>query len=189
MPSSHNQLTTNDRVKFDSELLLKYVYDFKMNDSKEPNIIKVCKVKVKRSCGAILAHYYAKVYVSNNFAFEFHPGSQPKTFQNIDSTDGTPIKVLIMCDECCKKELASYIEGENRFNIAFQNCETILCKRKSVQTVLGIAIVVVLLSNMINFEFFFIVLISFLIVLMYFINNYMIKQPTVEMCPHYVNKS
>lgn len=41
--------------------------------------------------------------------------------------DGFIIKVLILCDECCKKELCDYIKGENLFNVVFRNCESILC--------------------------------------------------------------
>ncbi|AJK91763.1 ORF102 [Spodoptera frugiperda granulovirus] len=176
----------NNRIKFDPQLLLKYVFDFRIdNTDAGPNVIKICKVKVKRSCGTLLAHFYAKVYLSNNFEFEFHPGSQPKTFQTMDSSEGTVVKVLYLCDDCCKRELIDYVQGENGFNIAFRNCESILCKRKSVQTVIGVALVVLLLSNIINFNLFHMVLIAFLIALLYMTNNFMLHEPFVEPCPHF----
>ncbi|AQQ80377.1 ORF110 [Betabaculovirus altermyunipunctae] len=175
----------NNRVKFDPQLLLKYAFDFRIdNEDVGPNIIKICKVKVKRTGGTVLAHFYAKIYLSNKFEFEFHPGSQPKTFQTMNSSDGTVVKVLVLCDACCKRELTDYVDGENGFNIAFRNCESILCKRKSVQTVIGVALVVLLLSNIINFKIFHMVLIAFLIALLYLTNNFMLHQPIVEACQH-----
>nr|QNN89457.1 ORF87 [Pieris brassicae granulovirus] len=56
----------------------------------------------------------------------------------------------MLCEECCRKELESYVSGENNFNIAFKNCESILCKRKSVQSVLGVVLLIILLINIID---------------------------------------
>lgn len=188
--TSGDSLVNKDRVKFDAQLLLKYVFDFRIhNKDVGPNIIKICKVKVKRASGAFLAHFYAKIYLSNNYEFEFHPGSQPKTFQSMNNSDGTIVKVLILCDECCKRELTDYVNGENRFNIAFQNCESILCRRYSVQTVISVALIVLLLSNMIKFELFYMVLIAFLAALLYMTNNYMLHHPFVEICGHYIRNN
>ncbi|AAF05234.1 ORF120 [Xestia c-nigrum granulovirus] len=185
--TSRDSLVTN-RVKFNPQLLLKYVFDFrKENKDVGPNVIKICKVKVKRTGGTILAHYYAKIYLSNDFEFEFHPGSQPRTFQTMNNADSTVVKVLLLCDSCCKRELTDFVEGENSFNIAFQNCESILCKRKSVQTVIGVALVVLLISNIIEFKLFHMVLIAFLVALLYMTNNYMLHHPIVKTCDHLKN--
>lgn len=130
MMTSRDSLV-NNRIKYDPQLLLKYVFDFrKDNQDVGPNVIKICKVKVKRTGGTLLAHFYAQIYLSNNFEFEFHPGSQPKTFQSMNSSEGTVVKVLLLCDDCCKRELVDFVEGENGFNIAFRNCESILQKKE-----------------------------------------------------------
>lgn len=183
-----SQEGNSKRVKYDSQLLLKYTFDFKTDDTHNiPNIINICRVKVKKTGGAILAHYYAQIYLSNNFNFEFHPGSQPKTFQNInDNKEFILYKSLIMCESCCKKEIEKYVIGENNFNIAFQNCETILCKRKSVQSVIGTVLLLILLINIISFSIINLIFIAFLIFLLFFINNYMLIEPCVEYCKHYV---
>nr|UYX49723.1 unknown [Darna trima granulovirus] len=183
-----NAKKNSQRVKYDSQLLLKYAFDYKTNDVIGiPNIINVCRVKVKKTGGAMLAHYYAQIYLANGFNFEFHPGSQPRTFQNInDYKDYILYKSIIMCEECCKKEIEKYVDGENGFNIAFQNCETILCKRKSVQSVIGTVLLIVLLLNIINFTIINVIFIAFLIFLLYFVNNYMLIEPHVEYCKHYI---
>ncbi|AAG27384.1 PxORF86 peptide [Plutella xylostella granulovirus] len=184
--SVNNERLSVKKVKYDAQLLLKYVYDFKLKSTdNKPNIVKICRVKVKKTGGAVLAHYYAKLYLSNDFTFEFHPGSQPKTFQNInDGIDHTLFEIRILCDECCKKELTEYVEGENNFNIAFQNCETILCKRKSVQTVIGCVLLTVLIINIIKYDVLNMILIIFLLFLLYTVNNYMLKNPSVYYCEH-----
>ncbi|AAQ21689.1 unknown [Cryptophlebia leucotreta granulovirus] len=175
------------RVKYDSQLLLKYVFDFKTEDTQNlPNIINICRVRVRKTGGAVLAHYYAQVYLANNFNFEFHPGSQPKTFQNInDDKEYLLQKSLVMCENCCRKELQQYVEGENNFNIAFKNCETILCKRKSLQSVIGVVLFIVLIINILNFTLINLIFIAFLVFLLYFVNNYMLIEPRVEYCEHY----
>ncbi|QOD40056.1 Maph93 [Matsumuraeses phaseoli granulovirus] len=178
----------NKRLKYDHQLLLKYALDFKTEDTtKMPNIINICRVKVRKTGGAVLAHYYAQVYLANNFNFEFHPGSQPKTFQTInDDKDYLIHKSLIMCEKCCRDTMEEYVNGENNFNIAFQNCETILCKRKSVQSVLGAVLLMVLLINIIQFTVINLIFIAFLVFLLYFVNNYMLTEPRVEYCKHYI---
>ncbi|AAS82644.1 ORF94 [Agrotis segetum granulovirus] len=181
-----SQNNSKDRVKFDSEVLLRYIYDYSLTASNEPNVIKICRVKVRKTGGAVLAHYYAQVFVSNKFSFEFHPGSQPKTFQNVDTEkEHLPVCVKFMCDECTKQELRDYIEGENQFNIAFKNCESILCKRKSVQTVIITILIVVLLINLVNFSALNIIVIAFLLILLYIVNNYLLSKPKVSICKHY----
>ncbi|ABC61216.1 unknown [Choristoneura occidentalis granulovirus] len=183
-----SQERNSKRVKYDSQLLLKYAFDYKTeNTAGVPNIINICRVKVKKTGGAVLAHYYAQIYLSNNFNFEFHPGSQPKTFQSInDNKDYLLFKSLLLCEKCCRKEIEAYVEGENGFNIAFQNCETILCKRKSVQTVIGTVLLIVLLINIINFTVINLIFIAFLVFLLFIVNNYMLLEPRVEYCKHYV---
>lgn len=172
-----------NRIKYDAELLIKYLYSDAQNEGGDINIIKICKVRVRRTCGTILAHYYAEITTSNGYKFEFHPGSQPKTFQQIHS-DGISIIVLMLCDACCKAELRSFVEGENDFNVAFQNCETILCKRKSMQTIfVGVALGAIVL-NMINFSWYYIFFVLFLIVMLYINNNYIISSPRVAYCVH-----
>nr|QBM79046.1 ac81 [Helicoverpa armigera nucleopolyhedrovirus] len=179
---SDKNLTTLNRIKYDSELLIHYLFD-NLNNSENLNIIKVCKVRVKKAGGTLLAHYYAKIQISNGYTFEFHPGSQPKTFQT-DHSDGHLIGIRILCDECCKRELRSFVEGENVFNLAFHNCEAILCKRRSMQTVLITMTIVVLIFNMIEFSWFYIFFIIFILILLYVNNNYMISNPTINYCPH-----
>lgn len=176
------------RVKYDSQLLLKYVFDYKLESTDDkPNIINICRVKVNKIGGTALAHYYAQIYLANGFNFEFHPGSQPKTFQFInDHKDYLLFKTMIMCEECCRKELENYIDGENRFNIAFKNCETILCKRKSVQSVLGTVLLIVLLINIIDFSLLNLIIIAFLVFLLYFVNNHMLTEPHIDYCKHYI---
>ncbi|AIS92094.1 hypothetical protein [Erinnyis ello granulovirus] len=183
-----SQKGNKSRVKYDSELLLKYVFDYKLEDTTNaPNIINVCRVKVKKFGGAALAHYYAQIYLANNFNFEFHPGSQPKTFQNINDTlENVPYMSYVLCEKCCRKKIESYVRGENNFNIAFQNCETILCDRKSVQTVVSSVLLVVLLINILHFSLLNLVFIAFLVYLLFLINNYIIKEPTVQYCEHYI---
>ncbi|UYE99023.1 MAG: Clas87 [Betabaculovirus sp.] len=183
-----SQKANRSRVKYDSQLLLKYVFDYKLNDTEgAPNIINVCRVKVKKFGGAALAHYYAQIYLANDFSFEFHPGSQPKTFQNINDTqENVPYMSFVLCEECCRKKIEGYIRGENNFNIAFQNCETILCDRKSVQTVISTVLLVVLLVNIVYFSMINLVFIAFLVYLLYIVNNYIIKEPTVSYCEHYI---
>ncbi|QBQ01644.1 ac81-like protein [Hyphantria cunea granulovirus] len=182
------EVLTGKRVKFDSELLIKYVFDYKSKPiNNDPNVIKICRVKVQKTGGAVLAHFFAKIYLSNGFQFEFHPGSQPKTFQNIQDTDHSPFQVLILCDNCCKQELTSYVEGENSFNIAFNNCEEILCKRKSVQTVLGIVLMAVLVINIVHFNTINLIVIIFILLILYLSNNYMLTNPTIVYCPHMHN--
>ncbi|AAK70763.1 ORF103 similar to AcMNPV ORF81 [Cydia pomonella granulovirus] len=182
-----SQEGSSKRVKYDSQLMLKYVFDFKTEDTQHlPNIINICRVRVRKTGGAVLAHYFAQVYLANNFNFEFHPGSQPKTFQAInDDRDYLLHKSLVLCEECCREELQQYVDGENNFNIAFQNCETILCKRKSVQSVIGVVLFIVLLINIINFTIINLIFIAFLVFLLYFVNNYLLMEPRVEYCKHY----
>ncbi|AER41524.1 hypothetical protein [Epinotia aporema granulovirus] len=189
--SSQDGLVNNKRVKYDSQLLLKYIFDFKTKDvSDTPNIIQICRVKVRKTCGTVLAHYYAKVYLANGFMFEFHPGSQPKTFQSVDETKHYVLyKTLILCEECCRKELDGYVEGENRFNIAFRNCESILCNRSSVQSVIGGVLLIVLLINIVEFSVINLFYIAFLICLLYLINNHLLHDPNIHYCPHYNNKT
>lgn len=175
-------LTTLSRVKYDADLLLHYIFDG-IDRSENTNIIKVCKVRVKKACGTLLAHYYAQIDISNGFGFEFHPGSQPRTFQNVH-TDGNIILVFVLCDECCKEELRSFVTGENEFNVAFQNCESILCKRKSVQTVLITMAILVLFVNIFHFSWYYVLFILFMILLLYLNNNYMISNPKIVFCPH-----
>ncbi|AAM70294.1 hypothetical protein [Phthorimaea operculella granulovirus] len=175
------------RVKYDSQLLLKYVFDFKTESTDgAPNIINICRVKVRKTGGAVLAHYYAQIYLANNYNFEFHPGSQPNTFQYInDDKDFTLWKTLILCEKCCRRELESYIKGENSFNIAYQNCETILCKRNSVQSVIGTVLLAVLVINIIHFTTINLIFIAFLVFLLYFVNNNLLIEPSVFYCKHY----
>ncbi|AYN45032.1 se72 [Alphabaculovirus alterspexiguae] len=175
-------LTTLSRIKYDPELLIHYVFD-SIVKSENTNIIKICKVKVKKACGTLLAHYYAQVNVSNGYNFEFHPGSQPRTFQTVH-TDGNIILVLILCDACCKEELKSFVEGENEFNVAFKNCESILCKRKSIQTVFITLAIVVLFANIFYFSWYYVLFIMTMIFLLYLNNNYMISNPKIVYCSH-----
>ncbi|AAZ38256.1 ORF-90 [Agrotis segetum nucleopolyhedrovirus A] len=175
-------MTTTSRVKFDADLLIHYVFDC-IDRSENTNVIKVCKVRVKKSCGTLLAHYYAHVSISNGYTFEFHPGSQPRTFQH-SHTDGNIILVMLLCDECCKKELRAFVEGENGFNVAFQNCERILCKRQSIQSVLITMAIVVLFVNVFRFSWYYVMFILVMLFLLYLNNNYMISNPQIVYCPH-----
>lgn len=175
----------SEKVKFDAELLLRQAFDDPSAGSSS-NVIKICRVNVKKAGGAVLSHYYAQIFLSNNFTFEFHPGSQPKTFQTIDyERDFLPYKTLVLCDECCKKELRRYVEGENQFNIAFHNCEAILCNRKSVQTVLITVLLFALLINIVDFKYVNLLLIAFILFLLYIGNNCILTKPKVEYCEHY----
>lgn len=177
----------NVKVKYDSKLLLKYAFDYKTrSEDGEPHIINLCRVKVKKTGGAVLAHYYAQVYLANGFNFEFHPGSQPRTFQPVDPNKRHMLyKSLVLCERCCRKELERFVEGENSFNIALRNCETILCKRNSVQTVIGAALLVVLLINILKFEAMNLIFVAFLVFLLYFVNNHQLTEPYVEYCRHF----
>ncbi|AXS67730.1 ac81-like protein [Cryptophlebia peltastica nucleopolyhedrovirus] len=189
-----------NRIKYDPELLIHYLFDEFQNIKENGdinnaelfddnqytnlvNIIKICKVKVTKSCGAILAHYYAQVNMYNNYAFEFHPGSQPRTFQQIHSY-GHVISVMVLCNECCKNELKNFIEGENDFNVAFKNCETILCKRKSMQTIIIALALFVIMINMLKFSYYNIFFVIFFMFLLYINNNYMISDPQIILCSH-----
>nr|WUR10766.1 ac81-like protein [Calliteara abietis nucleopolyhedrovirus] len=230
-------LTTLNRIKYDSELLLHYLYDVSPNhhlaehndnnvnnnsnnnnknfavaalnetaaameatgadydydsDSLESyrqsvnggiNVIKICKARVMRTCGTLLAHYYAQIEISNGYKFEFHPGSQPRTFQQLHS-EGHIIIILIYCDACCKKELTVFVEGENDFNVAFRNCESILCKRKSMQTIFVSMALVAVALNMFYFSWYYIFFVLFLLLLLYLNNNYIISSPRVVFCEH-----
>ncbi|ACF05353.1 hypothetical protein [Adoxophyes orana nucleopolyhedrovirus] len=187
--------TILNRIKYDPELLIHYLfnnYHMLLNDNTQLtdcdlynniNVIKICKVKVKKSCGAILAHYYAHINLFNNYSFEFHPGSQPKTFQTVH-TNGHVIYVMILCNTCCEEELRNFITGENSFNVAFKNCESILCKRKSFQTIIIATALLFIFVNMIKFSWYFIFLVSFLMFLLYVNNNYMISNPEIVYCDH-----
>ncbi|AWW14431.1 hypothetical protein KM620_gp071 [Hyposidra talaca nucleopolyhedrovirus] len=186
----NKNLTTLNRIKYDSELLLHYLYDRYGNTNttagdyhSDVNIIKICKVKVTRTCGTLLAHYYAKIEISNGYKFEFHPGSQPRTFQHVHS-DGNIIMVLVYCNECCKNELRSFVEGENAFNVAFHNCESILCKRKSMQTIFVSLALFIIALNMFKFSWYYIFFVFFILILLYLNNNYIISNPRVTFCPH-----
>lgn len=181
-PNDKNLTTTLSRIKYDADLLIHYVFDG-LDRSENTNVIKVCKVRVKKTCGTLLAHYYAQIDISNGYRFEFHPGSQPRTFQHVH-TDGNIILVLIQCDECCKEELRSFVLGENEFNVAFKNCESILCKRKSIQTVLITMAVLVLFANIFYFSWYYVLFILVMIFLLYLNNNYMISNPQIVYCPH-----
>lgn len=158
-----------------------------LDDLSEPvknyNVIKICKNKVTKTCGAILAHYFAQIQVSNGYKFEFHPGSQPRTFQQIHSK-GNVIFALILCDECCKNELRLYTMKENDFNVIFQNCESILCKRKSMQTVFITLALLAITFNMFVFSWYYIFFVIFIIILLYINNNYIISTPKVILCAH-----
>ncbi|AAC63753.1 AcMNPV orf81 [Bombyx mori nucleopolyhedrovirus] len=184
----NKNLTTLNKIKYDSELLLHYLYDDQQNKNSDYannniNVIKISKVKVKKTGASILAHYFAQVHVSNGYSFEFHPGSQPRTFQTIH-TDGLIIKVLILCDECCKKELRDYIKGENSFNVAFKNCESILCRRISFQTVLMTCAVLLLLFNVEKFSMINLLIILLILLSLFCHNNYIISNPCIEFCNH-----
>ncbi|QWO71617.1 AC81-like protein [Orgyia pseudotsugata single capsid nuclopolyhedrovirus] len=181
-------LTTLNRIKYDPQLLIHYLYDnnnlfINADDNDTINVIKVCKVRVVRTCGTLLAHYYAQVEISNGYKFEFHPGSQPRTFQQIHS-DGHTIMMYICCDACCKRELTAYIEGENGFNVAFHNCESILCKRKSMQTIFVSLALLAIAFNMFKFSWYYIFFVFFILMLLYLNNNYLISDPRVIFCEH-----
>lgn len=163
--------------------MINYLFNGASNMESDVNVVKVCKVRVTKTGGTLLAHYYARIKLSNGYTFEFHPGSQPRTFQNAHS-DGIVILVRILCNECCKQELTDYVNGENKFNIAFQNCESILCKRKSIQTILITIALMLLLVNVGNFSYYHLFFILVIIVLLYINNNYMIRDPRVLLCPH-----
>ncbi|QHB21735.1 ac81 [Artaxa digramma nucleopolyhedrovirus] len=179
--------TTLNRIKYDSELLIHYLFDNNVVNSDatkaDVNLIKVCKVKVTQTCGTILAHYFAQIELSNGYKFEFHPGSQPRTFQQIHSK-GHLIMIVVCCDECCKSELRSYVEGENDFNVAFHNCESILCKRKSMQTVFVSLALLVITFNMFKFSWYYIFFVFFILFLLFMNNNYLISSPRVLFCSH-----
>lgn len=182
-------MTTFNKIKYDSELLLHYLYNGNSNFQNENqtncniNIIKILKVKVKKTGASMLAHYFAQINVSSGYAFEFHPGSQPRTFQTIH-TEGLIIKVLILCDECCKNELRNYIKGENSFNVAFRNCESILCRRISFQTLLLSCAIFLLLFNFDTFSIINFFIIMLILVALFCHNNYIISNPCVEFCKH-----
>ncbi|AUV65358.1 hypothetical protein [Alphabaculovirus myunipunctae] len=180
--SNDKKLTSQSRVKYDDQLLIHYVFDG-ITRSENTNVIKVCKVRVKKTCGTLLSHYYAQIDISNGYSFEFHPGSQPRTFQHVNS-DGNTIMIMILCDECCKEELRAFVRGENSFNVAFKNCESILCKRKSVQTVLITMALFALFANMFYFSWYYIFFVLFMLLLLYINNNYMISDPQIVFCPH-----
>ncbi|ABL76016.1 Mv-ORF64 peptide [Maruca vitrata nucleopolyhedrovirus] len=182
----NKNLTTLNKVKYDSELLIHYLYDDHANKSFENNninVIKISKVKVKKTGASMLAHYFAEIQVSTGYSFEFHPGSQPRTFQTIH-TDGLIMKVLILCDECCKKELRNYIKGENSFNVAFKNCESILCRRISFQTVLLTCAILLLIFNVEKFSMINLLIILLILISLFCHNNYIISNPSIEFCNH-----
>nr|QIT08137.1 ac81-like protein [Lymantria dispar multiple nucleopolyhedrovirus] len=182
--------TTLNRIKYDAELLLHYLFDNSTSIGDERarksnvNVLKISKVRVKKTCGALLTHYYAHITTSDGYEFEFHPGSQPRTFQYAHS-DGIVVIVMIACDECCKKELRSFVEGENGFNVAFKNCESILCKRKSMQTVFVGLSLAVIVWNMFDFSWLLIFFVFFIVTMLYVNNNYNISTPRVEFCEHH----
>nr|WHN38759.1 ac81 [Mamestra brassicae multiple nucleopolyhedrovirus] len=89
-----------------------------------------------------------------------------------------------MCDNCCKEELRTFVRGENSFNVAFKNCESILCKRKSLQTILITAALVAIFANMFRFSWYYIFFVVFMLILLYINNNYMISVPQIVFCPH-----
>lgn len=186
-------LTIPNRIKYDSELLLHYLYDDKhqsnVNDNytNDVNVIQILKVKVRRVGGSMLAHYFAQIHISNGYSFEFHPGSQPRTFQTLH-TDGVVIKVLVLCDECCKNELRNYIQGENKFNVAFKNCESILCRRVSFQTLLLSAVIILLLFNIETFSIINFIIILLILIVLFCHNNYIISNPSIVFCDHKINK-
>ncbi|AKN80977.1 hypothetical protein [Lonomia obliqua multiple nucleopolyhedrovirus] len=180
--------TTFNKIKYDSELLLHYLYDSsRSNDDKQYandiNVIQILKVKVKKTGASMLAHYFAQIDISTGYSFEFHPGSQPRTFQTIH-TEGLIIKVLVLCDECCKNELRNYIKGENSFNVAFKNCESILCRRISFQTVLLSCAIILLLFNVEKFSMINLVIIILILVALFCHNNYIISNPSIVFCTH-----
>jgi Baculoviridae AC81 len=180
-------LTTFNKIKYDSELLLHYLFDTNNQQheqfANDINVIQIYKVKVKKTGASVLAHYYARVNVSTGHSFEFHPGSQPRTFQTVH-TEGLIIKVLILCDECCKNELRNYIEGENSFNVAFKNCESILCRRISFQTTLLSCAIILLLFNIEHFSIVNLIIIVLILVALFCHNNYIISNPSITFCTH-----
>ncbi len=182
-----NLATSLNRIKYDQDLLIHYLFDG-LRNSEDTNVIKICKTRVKKTCGTMLAHYFAHINISNGYTFEFHPGSQPRTFQ-LSHSDGSVIVVMILCDDCCKTELRSFVAGENGFNVAFQNCESILCKRKSMQTIFVSLALFVIFMNMFSFSWYFIFLVVFIIVMLYLNNNYMISDPRIVICPHKINST
>ncbi|AOT85471.1 cyun71 [Cyclophragma undans nucleopolyhedrovirus] len=191
----NKNLTTFNKIKYDSELLLHYLYDDNHNhhhhqkdycenkNNADINVIKILKVKVKKTGASMLAHYFAQINVSTGYSFEFHPGSQPRTFQTIH-TEGLIIKVLILCDECCKNELRDYIKGENSFNVAFKNCESILCRRVSFQTLLLSGAIILLLFNVEKFSVINLVIILLILIALFCHNNYIISNPSIVFCNH-----
>ncbi|QDL56969.1 hypothetical protein QKQ66_gp078 [Dione juno nucleopolyhedrovirus] len=189
LPKSKNW-TSTDKIKYDSELLLQYLYGGfggggggADRPNSNVNVIKVYKVRVKKTGASILAHYFAHVSTSTGYEFEFHPGSQPRTFQTVH-TDGLIIKVHIMCDECCKAELRRYIKGENGFNVAFRNCESILCRRVSFQTLLLGSAILLMLFNVEKFSMLNLFVILLILLALFCHNNYIISNPQVVFCNH-----
>lgn len=170
------------RVKYDYEYLIHYLFDGAVKTS-NINVIKICKVKVQRIGGTVLSHYFAKIHLSTDYSFEFHPGSQPKTFENSQNS-GILEQILIVCDNCCKLELKTYIEGENSFNILINNCEKILCKRQSCQSIILILVLMFLVLNLFKFSFYNVVVVVLLLFMLYINNNYMISPPKIYICPH-----
>lgn len=179
-----NDKNWNERVKFDPELLIHYLFDnIDMHTDTDVNVIKVCKIRVTKTMGTMLTHYYAHIKINNDYEFEFHPGSQPRTFQTVH-TKGFVVGVYLVCNECCKNYLRTFIEGENNFNVIFKNCETILCQRHSFQTIFVSLALLCVFVNMIEFSWFFIFLVTCIVILLYMNNNYLISTPQVQVCAH-----
>lgn len=181
MSSDQNQQRVT-RVNYDYEFLIHYLFDGAVKTS-NINVIKICKIKVRRIGGSVLSHYFAKIHLSTDYFFEFHPGSQPRTFEN-SQNHGILEQILIVCDNCCKIELKNYIEGENSFNILLNNCEKILCRRQSCQSIILIFVFLFLILNLFKFSFYNVVLVVVLLLMLYINNNYMISPPKIYICPH-----
>lgn len=174
-----------DRVKYDSRLLTHQLFDGPTNNI---NSVAVCRTKVKRAVGNVLSHYFARVDVAGK-QFEFHPGSQPYTFQNLHGVDDgdlppTVVQCDIMCNECTKRRLHDMVNMENQFNLMTRNCETIMCERTSFQSVLVSAAVIAAAANLIYFSWYLVLFIVLLLIVLYLNNNHPLANPRVKLCEH-----
>jgi hypothetical protein len=84
--------------------------------------------------------------------------------------------------------LRNYIQGENKFNVAFKNCESILCRRVSFQTLLLSAVIILLLFNIETFSIINFIIILLILIVLFCHNNYIISNPSIVFCDHKINK-
>jgi hypothetical protein len=174
----------NDKIIYDKQKLLDYLWSVKHSDSNH-NILEVCRNNVNRpGLQHVFRHYFVTVDMSDNERFEYHPGSQPHTFRDYNENSRREyVHTEVLCNECFDKRMAQIIESDNAFNVLLNNCEHILCSHSKQASYFWV-IIISLLMFIISLNIIFIIILIFAFVSLVMYNQFYKITPQVVCCEH-----